>query len=93
MAADYLAGTDPRSPLASPLFADRRRLPRLPCWSGRLSCCSAILTFGSGGDRARVDVTLQIGDAPPHVYPIMLGTPEAEAASEEIGKFLNARVR
>jgi acetyl esterase/lipase len=29
----------------------------------------------------------------PHVYQIMLGTPEAAQATEHIGKFLRARVR
>ena len=43
--------------------------------------------------RAGVDVTLEIGDGLPHVYPIMLGTPEAAAATEQIAAFLRARVR
>ena len=42
---------------------------------------------------AGVDVTLQVGEDLPHVYPIMLGTPEATAATEQTGKFLRARVR
>ena len=29
----------------------------------------------------------------PHVYQILLGTPEAAEATEQIGKFLRARVR
>jgi epsilon-lactone hydrolase len=43
--------------------------------------------------RTGVDVTLEIGDGLPHVYPVMLGTPEAAAATEQIAAFLRARVR
>jgi epsilon-lactone hydrolase len=43
---------------------------------------------------AGVDVTLEIGEGLPHVYQILLGTPEAaEATTEQIGKFLRAWVR
>jgi len=42
---------------------------------------------------AGVDVTLEIGEGLPHVYQIMLGTPEAAKATEQIGKFLRARGR
>ena len=50
------------------------------------------------GDRlhaagAGVDVTLQIGEGLPHVYQLLLGTPEAAAATEQIGKFLRAWAR
>jgi len=36
------------------------------------------------------DVTLQIGEGLPHVYQLLLGTPEAAEATEQIGKFLGA---
>ena len=39
--------------------------------------------------KAGVDVTLEIGEGLPHVYPIMLGTP----STGQIGKFLQARAR
>ena len=29
----------------------------------------------------------------PHVYPLLLGTPEAAQAKDQIGTFLRARVR
>ena len=38
--------------------------------------------------QAGVDVTLQIGEGLPHVYQLLLGTPEAAEATERIGKFL-----
>ena len=78
-AADYLAGADPRTPLASPLFASLAGLPPL-------------LVLVGTADQAGVDVTLEIGEGLPHVYPLMLGTPEAAEATDEIEKFLRARV-
>jgi len=35
---------------------------------------------------------LEIGEGLPHVYQLLLGTPEADEATERIGKFLRARV-
>ena len=49
--------------------------------------------LATAATEAGVDVTLEIGDGLPHVYPLMLGTPEAAQATEQIGKFLRARVR
>ena len=40
---------------------------------------------------AGVDVTLEVGQGLPHVYQLLLGTPEAAAATEQIGTFLRAR--
>ena len=42
---------------------------------------------------AGADVTLETGEGLPHVYQLLLGTPEAAAATEQIGTFLRARVR
>jgi epsilon-lactone hydrolase len=39
-----------------------------------------------------VDVALEVGEGLPHVYPIMLGTPEAAEATERIGTFLRDRI-
>lgn len=92
-AADYLAGADPRTPLASPLFAPLAGLPPLLVLVGTADLLlSDSERLAAAADQAGVDVTLEIGDGLPHVYPIMLGTPEAAEATEEIGKFLRARV-
>jgi monoterpene epsilon-lactone hydrolase len=40
-----------------------------------------------------VDVILETGEGLPHVYQLLLGTPEAAEATERIGKFLRDRVR
>jgi monoterpene epsilon-lactone hydrolase len=92
-AADYLAGADPRTPLASPLFASLAGLPPLLIQEGTadllLSDSERLATAAS---HAGVDVTLEIGEGLPHVYQLLLGTPEAAEATERIGKFLRARV-
>jgi epsilon-lactone hydrolase len=94
LAADYLAGADPKTPLASPLFASLTGLPPLLILVGTadlLLSDSERLAAAAAG--AGVDVALKVGEGLPHVYPIMLGTPEAAEATEEIGKFLRAQVR
>jgi len=92
-AADYLAGADPRTPLASPLFASLAGLPPLLVLVGTADLLlSDSERLAAAADQAGVDVTLEIGAGLPHVYPLMLGTPEAAEATEEIGKFLRARV-
>ena len=93
LASDYLAGADPTTPLASPLFAPLAGLPPLLVQVGTadllLSDSERLAQAASG---AGVDVRLEIGDGLPHVYQLMLGTPEAAAATERIGDFLRERV-
>jgi monoterpene epsilon-lactone hydrolase len=92
-ASGYLAGTDPRTPLASPLFASLTGLPPLLVQVGTADLLlSDSERLASAAAQAGVDVTLEIGEGLPHVYPIMLGTPEAAEATEQTGKFLRARV-
>ena len=93
LAAGYLAGADPRTPLASPLFAALSGLPPLLILVGTADLLlSDSERLAAAATQAGVDVTLQIGEGLPHVYPIMLGTPEAAQATEQIGTFLRARV-
>ncbi len=93
-ASDYLAGADPKTPLASPLFASLLGLPPLLVQVGTadllLSDSERLATAAAD---AGVEVILEIGQGLPHVYQIMLGTPEAAEATEQIGKFLQARLR
>ncbi len=92
-AADYLAGADPKTPLASPLFASLAGLPPLLIQEGTADVLlSDSERLAKAAAQAGVDVTLQIGEGLPHVYQLLLGTPEAAQATEEIGKFLRARV-
>ena len=93
-ASDYLAGADPKTPLASPLFASLSGLPPLLIQVGTADLLlSDSERLAAAAAEAGVDVTLETGEGLPHVYPIMLGTPEAAEATEQIGKFLQGRVR
>jgi monoterpene epsilon-lactone hydrolase len=93
-ASGYLAGADPRTPLASPLFASLAGLPPLLIQVGTADVLlSDAERLAAAAAEAGVDVTLQVGEGLPHVYQSMLGTPEAAQATEQIGKFLRARVR
>jgi monoterpene epsilon-lactone hydrolase len=93
LAADYLAGADPRTPLASPLFAALTGLPPLLILVGTADLLlSDSQRLAAAAARAGGDVDLEVGRGLPHVYPIMLGTPEAAEATDRIGKFLRARV-
>jgi epsilon-lactone hydrolase len=93
LAADYLAGADPKTPLASPLFAALAGLPPLLVLAGTADLLlSDSERLATAATEAGVDVRLQIGDGLPHVYPILLGTPEAAEATDQIGKFLRTRV-
>jgi len=49
--------------------------------------------LGRAAAEAGVEVILEVGEGLPHVYQLMLGTPEAAEATERIGSFLRARVR
>ena len=92
-ASEYLAGADPKTPLASPLFASLSGLPPLLVQVGTADLLlSDSERLAAAATEAGVDVTLEIGDGLPHVYQLMLGTPEAADATERIGKFLRARV-
>jgi epsilon-lactone hydrolase len=93
-AADYLAGADPETALASPLFASLAGLPPLLIQVGTADLLlSDSERLATAAAEAGVDVTLEIAEDLPHVYQIMHGTPEAAEASERIGKFLRAQVR
>jgi epsilon-lactone hydrolase len=67
---------------------------------GGLTVALLVATRDAGGTlpaaaaaaKAGVDVTLDIGEGLPHVYQLLLGTPEAAQATEQAGKFLRARV-
>jgi monoterpene epsilon-lactone hydrolase len=88
-ASDYLAGADPKTPLASPLFASLSGLPPLLIQVGTADLLlSDSERLAAAAAEAGVDVTLEIGEGLPHVYQLMLGAPEAAEATEQIGKFL-----
>src|SRR5262249_26118514 len=94
MAGQYLAGADPRTPLASPVYGDLSGLPPLLLVvggdeillddSGRLARSAGV----AGGE-----VTLAIGAGMQHIFPIYVGTlPESDAAVVTIGAWLRQRL-
>jgi monoterpene epsilon-lactone hydrolase len=94
LATDYLAGADPHTPLASPLFAPLDGLPPLLIQVGTSDLLlSDAQRLAKAATDAGVDVVLEVGDQLPHVYQLLLGTPEAAAATARIGEFLRARLR
>jgi epsilon-lactone hydrolase len=86
-ASDYLAGADPKNPLASRLLASLSELPPLLVQVVTADLFSDSERLTRAAAEASVDVTLQVGLA--HVYQLLLDTPEA---AEQVGKFLRARV-
>jgi len=93
MAGQYLHGADPRTLLASPLYADLSGLPPLLVVVGgdeALLDDSVRLARSSG--MAGVDVTLYIGAGMQHIFPIYCGViPEADAAVAMIGEWIRSR--
>ena len=88
---DVLAGADPKTPLASPLFASPAGLPPLLIQVGTADLLlSDSERLAAAAAQAGVDVTLEIGEGLPHVYQLLLGTPEAAQATGQIGTFLRA---
>src|SRR3954465_1427680 len=93
LASDYLAGADPKTPLASPLFASLSGLPPLLVQVGTSDLLlSDSERLAEAATEAGVDVLLEVGEGLPHVYQLALGTPEAAQATERAGKFLRAHV-
>jgi acetyl esterase/lipase len=93
MAAQYLGGRDPRTPLAAPLYADLRGLPPLLIQVGT---AETLLDDSTRlADRARaagVAVTLEPWDDMIHVWQVFAAMlPEGREAIERIGAFVRQR--
>jgi acetyl esterase/lipase len=92
-AQHYLAGHDPRDPLASPVFADLGGLPPLLIHvGGDEALLDDAHRLAEAADRADVDVTLECWEGMIHVWhgfgPRM---PEAGAALASIADWLTSR--
>ena len=94
MADAYLAGADPRAPLASPLYADLTGLPPLLVHVGSAETLHDDATrFAARARAADVDVTLEVWDDMIHVWHAFgFILPEARAANQKIGAFLQERL-
>ena len=93
MARAYLGTTDPRSRLASPLFADLRGLPPLLIHVGSDEVLlDDAIGLAERAKAAGVDATLERWDRMIHVWHWFLPLlDEAQAAIESIGGFVRAR--
>ncbi len=89
MAETYLAGADPRSPLAAPLHAKLDGLPPLLIHVGdHETLLDDATRFAAKARAASVDVTLEPWDEMFHVWHLFTDLPEAAQAVEVIGTFL-----
>jgi monoterpene epsilon-lactone hydrolase len=90
----YLAGADPRNPLASPLYADLSGLPPILIHVGDAEVILADSTrFAAKAGDAGVDVTLEVWDEMPHVWHAFAGLlPESEQAIGRMGNWLQGHV-
>jgi acetyl esterase/lipase len=94
MAAHYLGGKDPRTPLASPLFADLRGLPPLLVQVGDAEILLDDATrLASRARDAGVDVTLEVWEEMFHVWHAFAEMlPEAARACERLAAWLEPRL-
>jgi len=93
MAQDYLGGADPRTPLASPVFADLTGLPPLLIQAGTAEALAddARLLAAAAG-KAGVDATLELYRDMIHVWHAFApGLPEATATLKRITAWLATR--
>ena len=89
-AADYLAGTDPASPLVSPIFADLSGLPPLLIQAGShevlLDDATRLAVKAAADD---VAVTLDITPGVPHVFQAFAGIlDEGDTALNRVARFV-----
>ena len=90
----YLAGADPRTPLASPLYADLKGLPPILIQVGSSELLLSDATcFAEQAEAAGSKVTLQVWKDMQHEWHFAANIlPEARQAIWQIGQFIEAQV-
>ena len=91
-AQPYLAGQDPRNPLASPLYADLQGLPPLLFHVGSYEVLlDDSLRMAARAQEAGVSATVRSWPVVPHVWQLF-PIPEARASLDAAAEFLHAAV-
>ena len=93
LAAQYLQqGTDPKNPLASPLYADLTGLPPLLIQVGERECLlDDSRRLAEKASQAGVDVTIDVWEGMIHVFQSFAPVaPEGKAGIRRIAEYLNA---
>ncbi|HYZ92651.1 MAG TPA: alpha/beta hydrolase [Actinomycetota bacterium] len=90
----YLAGTDARTPLASPIYADLTGLPPLFIHvGGRETLLDDAHRLAEKAKADGVDVTLEVEDEMIHVWHLFVGiAPESEAGCRRVAQFLKEKL-
>ena len=86
----YLAGRDPKTPLASPVYADLHGLPPMLILAGSIEILrDDSVRLAQKAKDAGVDATLEIWDDMPHNWPMYAHVlPEGQQAVDRIGEFV-----
>ncbi len=88
----YLAGGNPRNPLASPLYAELKGLPPLLIQVGtEETLLDDAIRLDARAKNGSVTVTLEVFEDMPHVWHVFASyLPEAQQAINQIGEFVRA---
>ncbi|NMC27351.1 MAG: alpha/beta hydrolase [Syntrophomonadaceae bacterium] len=94
-ARHYAGGADLRTPYLSPLFGDLHGLPPLLIYAGgNETLRDDAVRFAAKAEAVGVNTRLVVGQGLFHCYPAMAPLfPEAEAALEDISKFIRTQLR
>jgi acetyl esterase/lipase len=90
----YLQGQDPRTPLASPLYADLRGLPPLLIQVGSIeTLLDDAVRLAQRAQAVGVEVLLETWEEVPHIWHCFGSfLPEAQLAIEHVGTFVQQRM-
>ena len=90
----YLAGRDPKTPLASPVYADLHGLPPMLIMAGSIEILrDDSVRLAQKAKDAGVDATLEIWDDMPHNWPMYAHVlPEGQRAIDRIGEFVRGNL-
>lgn len=94
MAEGYLGGADPRSPLASPLYADLAGLPPLLIQAGSVEVLrDDAVRLARRARAAGVEVTLEVIEGAVHIWQAVApDAPETGASEQRAGAFLRRKL-